>query len=427
MSGVMTKIAIYGFVRIAFDLLGPPMWWWGALVMLIGGLSAVIGLLYALMEGDLKRLLAYSTVENVGIIFVGLGLALAFRANGFAAAAALALTAAFFHALNHALFKTLLFCGAGAVLHATGERDMENMGGLIRGMPVTAVLFLIGSVAISALPPLNGFASEWLMFQSILASPNLPQWALKFELPAIGAMLALAAALAATCFVRAFGFTFLGRPRSLASGRAHETDPYSRAAMIALAALCVGAGLLPSLVLRLIEPAVGLLNGLVTLPRQAGANSFMLVPVNEGRSSYSGAALILFIGAAAFVAAWVIHRFASRAVRRAPPWGCGVPVTTPRMQYSAASFSEPLRRVFGALVFDIAETLDMPAPGETRPARLTLRMGDRIWDWLYAPIIRGVGLVAERLYRVQFLTIRAYLSLVFGALVLLLLASTAWR
>ncbi|MEA2768200.1 MAG: hydrogenase-4 component, partial [Acetobacteraceae bacterium] len=183
MSGVMTKVAIYGFIRIVFDLIGPNGWWAGTVVLALGGITAVLGVLHALMERDLKRLLAYSTVENVGIVFIGLGLALAFRANGFEAGAALALTAALFHALNHTLFKSLLFFGAGAVLTATGERDMETMGGLIHRMPRTAVGFLVGCVAISALPPLNGFASEWLTFQAVLLHPELPQWGLKLMIP----------------------------------------------------------------------------------------------------------------------------------------------------------------------------------------------------------------------------------------------------
>ncbi|MGZ9086714.1 MAG: proton-conducting transporter transmembrane domain-containing protein, partial [Rhodoplanes sp.] len=190
MSGVMTKVAVYGFVRIVFDLLGPPAWWWGALVLLLGGVTAVMGVLYALMEHDLKRLLAYHTVENIGIIFIGLGLALAFRASAMQAAAALALTAALLHVFNHSVFKSLLFFGAGAVLTATGERDMERLGGLIHRMPFTAFAFLVGSAAISALPPFNGFVSEWLTFQAILLSPAMPQWLLKFMVPAIGAMLA---------------------------------------------------------------------------------------------------------------------------------------------------------------------------------------------------------------------------------------------
>ena len=213
MSGVMTKVAVYGFIRIVFDLLGAPSWWWGAVVIGLGALTAVLGVLYALMERDLKRLLAYSTVENIGIVYIGLGLALAFQANDLRAPAALALTAALFHVLNHSLFKSLLFYGAGAVLTATGLRDLEQLGGLIRRMPKTALAFLLGAAAISALPPLNGFVSEWLTLQAILVSPTLPQWVLKFTVAASGALLALAAALAATCFVRAFGIVFLGRPR----------------------------------------------------------------------------------------------------------------------------------------------------------------------------------------------------------------------
>ena len=218
MSGVMTKVAVYGFVRIAFDLLGAPTWWSGAIVLAVGGITAVLGVLYALMEHDLKRLLAYHTVENIGIIFIGLGLALAFGANRLPAAAALGLTAALFHVFNHSVFKSLLFFGAGAVLTATGERDMDHLGGLIHRMPKTAFAFLVGCVAISALPPLNGFVSEWLTFQAILLHPDLPQWGLKLAIPADGALLALSAALAAACFVKAFGITFLGRPRTRVAG-----------------------------------------------------------------------------------------------------------------------------------------------------------------------------------------------------------------
>jgi len=190
--------------------------------------------LYALMQHDLKRLLAYHTVENIGIIFIGLGLALAFRSNGLAAAAALSLTAALFHVFNHSLFKSLLFFGSGAVLGATSERNMERLGGLIHRMPYTAFAFLAGSAAISALPPLNGFVSEWMTFQAIFLSPELPQWGLKFLIPAVGAMLALSAALAAACFVKAFGVTFLGRPRTAVAAEARETDVFSLSAMFAL-------------------------------------------------------------------------------------------------------------------------------------------------------------------------------------------------
>ncbi|MDE2603581.1 MAG: hydrogenase 4 subunit B, partial [Bradyrhizobium sp.] len=195
MSGVMTKVAIYAFIRIAFDLMGTPAWWWSLPALLLGGVTAAIGVLYALMETDLKRVLAYSTIENVGIIFIAAGLALAFKASGYAGAAALALTAALFHGLNHMLFKSTLFFGAGTVIVATGKQDMEQLGGLIHRMPVSSAAFLAASMAISALPPFNGFASEWLIFQSILVSPQLPQMGLKLLVPAIGVLLALAAAL----------------------------------------------------------------------------------------------------------------------------------------------------------------------------------------------------------------------------------------
>ena len=256
MSGVMTKVAVYGFVRIVFDLIGAPVWWWGLVVLVLGGVTAALGVLYALMQHDLKRLLAYHTVENIGIIFIGLGLALAFEANGMADGAALSLTAALFHVLNHSLFKSLLFFGSGAVLTATGERDMEHLGGLIHRMPLTSFAFLVGCVAISALPPLNGFVSEWLTFQAILISPSLPQWALKFAIPAVGALLALSAALAAACFVKAFGITFLGRARTPAAERAKEVDRYSLAAMFGLRGLCVLAGILPGFVIDGLAPAV---------------------------------------------------------------------------------------------------------------------------------------------------------------------------
>src|SRR2546429_9006571 len=214
MSGVMTKVAVYGFIRIVFDLGGVPAWWWSIVIIPLAGITCVLGVLSALMQHDLKRLLAYHTVENIGIIFIGLGLALAFSAHNMRTAAAVAMTAALFHVFNHCVFKSLLFFGAGAVLTATGERDMEHLGGLIHRMPLTAFAFLIGSAAISALPPFNGFVSEWLTFQAILLSPALPQWLLKFLVPAGGAMLAPFAAPAAGGLVQGFGVTVLRRPRS---------------------------------------------------------------------------------------------------------------------------------------------------------------------------------------------------------------------
>jgi hydrogenase-4 component B len=426
MSGVMTKVAVYGFVRIVFDLVGAPLWGWGALVALVGGITAVMGVLHALMEHDLKRLLAYHTVENIGIIFIGLGLALAFTANQMPAAAALALTAALFHVFNHSVFKSLLFFGAGAVLTATGERDMERLGGLIHRMPQTAFLFLVGSAAISALPPFNGFVSEWLTFQAILLSPALPQWLLKFLVPAIGAALALSAALAAACFVKAFGVTFLGRARSAVAREALETDRWSLGTMFALAALCLVAGVLPAWFIDALAPVAQALAG-SHLPARHGLDWLTIVPIAQSRSSYNGLLLFVLIALAAGLAAVAIHRFASDRLRRAPAWDCGFPDPSPATQYTAGSFSQPIRRVFGTVVFRAREEVQMPAPGGLQPARLHVQLRDLLWDTLYLPAARAVAFAADRLNAVQFLTIRAYLTLVFGALVALLAVLAIWQ
>jgi hydrogenase-4 component B len=420
MSGVMTKVAVYGFVRIVFDLLGTPVWWWSLLVLAIGGITAVMGVLYALMEHDLKRLLAYHTVENIGIIYIGLGLALAFKAHGMPLAAALALTAGLFHVFNHSVFKSLLFFGAGAVLNSTGERDMEHLGGLIHRMPQTAFVFLVGCVAISALPPLNGFASEWLTFQAILLSPQLPSWGLKFLVPAVGALLALSAALAAACFVKAFGISFLGRARTAAAAKAQETDGNSLAAMYVLAALCLLAGVLPGLFIDALAPVARALVG-SGMPHQAGLEWLTIVPIAESRSSYNGLLVFIFVVLSGSIAAFAIHRLASDRLRRAPAWDCGYPDPSPATQYTASSFTQPIRRVYGTTMFHAREIGEMPPPGATTPARLTVELRDLIWDAAYAPIAGFIGYAADRLNILQFLTIRRYLTLVFGALVLLLL------
>jgi hydrogenase-4 component B len=425
MSGVMTKVAVYGFIRVIFDLLGEPAWWSGVAVLFLGSLTAVLGILYALMEKDLKRLLAYSTIENVGVIFVSLGLALAFKANAMPSAAALALTAALFHVLNHSFFKSLLFFGAGAVLTATGERDMEKLGGLIHRMPFTSFAFLVGCVAISALPPFNGFVSEWLAFQAILQSPDLPQWGLKVMVPAVGGLLALSAALAAACFVKAFGITFLGRPRTVVVERAHEVDRYSLTAMFALSALCLFAGVLPGLVIDGLSSVTLPLIG-SRMPVQMAQPWLSIVPIAASRSSYNGLLVFVFIAISASLAAFFIHRFASHALRRGPAWGCGFPDVTPAAQYTAVSFAQPIRRVFGTFAFRAREKVEMPPPGATGPARLTVEIHDVVWEIFYQPIAGAIEFATERLNHLQFLTIRRYLTLVFLYLVTLLLVLALW-
>lgn len=425
MSGVMTKVAIYGFIRIVMDLLGTPQWWWAIVILVVGAITSVLGVLQALMEKDIKRLLACSTIENVGIVFVGLGLSLAFASNGYKAGAALGLTAALLHALNHSFFKSLLFFGTGAVLGATHERNIEHMGGLIHRMPKTAVLMLVGSAAISALPPLNGFASEWLVFQTVLISPQLPQWGLKFFVPAVGAMLALAAALAAACFVRLYGIAFLGRPRSEAARAANETDQWSLGAMAMLAVLCLLAGILPGILIDGLAPVTELLTS-ARMPIQTADLWQSIVPISESRSSYNGLLVFVFVALSAGAGAFAIHRLATSALRRGPAWDCGYPDPSPLTQYTGASFAEPIRRVYGTTVFRATEHVDMPTPGDTRAAVYEPRAHDVIWEVIYDPIGRGVETSSKFLNKVQFLSIRHYLTLVFIALIILLLGLAIW-
>ncbi|MFZ5616834.1 MAG: hydrogenase 4 subunit B [Pseudomonadota bacterium] len=425
MSGVMTKVAVYAFIRVVFDLLGGGDWRLAIPVMLLGGVTAALGILHALMERDIKRLLAYSTIENIGVIFTMLGFALAFRSNEMTVPAALAFVAALFHVVNHALFKSLLFFGAGSILNATGVRDIERLGGLIHRMPKLAPIFLVGCVAIAALPPLNGFASEWLAFQAVLQSPDLPQLGLKIIAPTVGALLALAAALAAACFVRLFGVAFLGRPRDASAEQAGDPDGWSLTATATLALLCVGFGVFPAIVIDAIAPLAEFAVGGAMAP-QLGAPWLSIVPIAATQSSYNPMLLFAFIAFSAIAAAVVSRTIASRSYRRSRAWGCGFEPTGPRTQYSGASFSQPIRNTLGRIALDAAEKVDMPAPGDLRAARHSVRVRDLVWDALYGRVARIIEFASDRLNALQFLTIRRYLSLVFATLVLLLLGLAAW-
>ena len=355
MSGVMTKVAIYGFVRIAFDLLGPPAWWWALPPIILGALTAVLGLLYAVLDRDLKRVLAYSTIENVGVIFVALGLALAFRANGQHEAAAVAMAAALLHALNHSWFKSLLFLGAGAVLHATGRRDLDGLGGLIHRMPRTAAFFLVGALAGL------GLAAAQRLRLGMAAVPGghrrarVAQAALHFASPAIGAMLALAAALAAACFVRVYGTAFLGRPRSTEAGQAHDVPLAQQIAMGGLAFLCILGGLLGSVLAMALAPVLNDLVGGRLPIVGSGPTVFSLVAFDPARSIYDAPVIALFVAIASLDPGrgpWL----SARRTRRGPAWDCGFPDPSPATQYTASSFAQPLRRVYGAAAFAARET-----------------------------------------------------------------------
>ncbi len=426
MSGVMTKVAVYAFIRIVFDLDGPPDWRWSAPILALGAATALLGVLHALMQTDLKRVLAYSTIENIGLIFVAIGLALAFKASGLAGAAALAMTAALFHSLNHALFKSLLFFGAGAVQTATGERRMGRLGGLLNRMPATGFFMLVGCAAISALPPLNGFVSEWLMLQAILLGPQFPQWTLKLLTPAVGAAVALTAALAAACFVRAFGIPFLGRPRSDEAAKAHEVDRFSLAAMAILAFLCLAAGVFPGVVIDTLKPVA------LAAHRRGDAVAGE-DPVAVDRPDRREPQLLQR------PAGLPVHRRFGRdgrlrhpspRLRRAAPragLGLRLPRVRARRRNTPPRASASRSGACSAASSSAAASSSTCRPPARRARRsITSRLRDPVWDGFYTPLGELVGAIATRLNRLQFLTIRQYLSVVFAALVALLLVLAAW-
>ncbi len=423
MSGVMLKTSIYGIVRITFDFLKDYPWWWGGTVLVLGLLSAVLGVLYALMQHDLKRLLAYHSVENIGIILIGIGLAMIFTTYHFPVLAALALIAALYHTLNHAMFKGLLFMGAGAVLHATEERNMEEMGGLIHKMPWTSVFFLIGCVSIAALPPFNGFVSEWLTFQAFLLSPALHRPILSLLIPIGAALLALTGALAAACFVKAFGVTFLGHWRGHNSvHRVHEAGWFMRTGMMLAALTCFLLGILPTYVIRWMDALTErLVGGNVGI--SAGRFGWMwLTPIAHERASYSGFNVFIGILAVVFLAYLILH-IGKTAIRRVPAWDCGFARTTSRMQYNATSFSMPIRRIFGFLfhVREDAETVP-PVRHPAYPERLRyrLKVRDRFWNWIYEPLGAAAFFVARRVGNLQQGQIQVYLIYSFVTIIVLL-------
>ncbi|HMH16982.1 MAG TPA: hydrogenase 4 subunit B, partial [Burkholderiales bacterium] len=292
MSGVMIKTAIYGMVRVIFDLIGNVRWEWGMVVLAVGAGTTLFGVLFALMQHDLKRLLAYHSVENIGIILLGLGMSMVFIGFGHPAAGALGLIAGLYHTLNHAVFKGLLFLGAGSILHSTGLRNLNDMGGLIHSMPKTAFYFLIGALAISALPPLNGFVSEWLTFQTALQATILQHGVVRSLLPLFAATLALAGALTAMCFVKVYGIAFLGRPREPAHHsplpHAGDAGQMERYGMAWLAAGCFVLGLFPtSFLLILNRVGVSLTGQGLSEQALAGSGWLWLVPTAPERASYS--------------------------------------------------------------------------------------------------------------------------------------------
>jgi hydrogenase-4 component B len=425
MSGVMIKMGVYGLVRLGLDLLGGGPAWWGGLVLAVGVVSALLGVLYALMEHDLKRLLAFSSVENIGIILIGIGAGLMFHRYDLIPLAALGFIGGLYHVLNHAAFKGLLFLGAGSVLHATQTRNMEEMGGLIKRMPWTALFFLIGAVAISTLPPLNGFASEWLVFQSLLGGVNIPVPEVAVAMPVAVGLLALTSGLAAACFVKAFGITFLALPRSSEAANAHESSFSMRCGMALLALACIGLGVAPFAVVSVLGRVLAGLGGLPDTRAEFTLSVFLQTPSAFGQMSPTlmAIALLLLLGLVPLVL-WLLRL--NRQPRLTDSWGCGRIGQTARMEYTATAFAEPLKRVFAEIYRPMKElTVDFH-PGSKYFVQ-SIGYRSEITPWfdqsLYRPFLQSARFVAQQVRRLQAGSLHLYLLYIAIVLTLLLVVA----
>jgi formate hydrogenlyase subunit 3/multisubunit Na+/H+ antiporter MnhD subunit len=424
MSGAMVNLGAYGLIRFGWDLLGGGPRWWGATVLVVGLVSAMFGILHALVASDLKRLLAYSTTENLGLIFVGVGAAGLFTSTGNRSLAAVAMAAALLHVLNHAAFKGLLFLGAGSVLSATGTRDLDRMGGLARRMPLTAATFAIGGLALAALPPLNGFVSEWLLLQSLVHSLPSDSAAVAVLMPAAVAVVALTGGLAAAAFVKAFGTGFLAMPRSAEAAEARESTASMRAGLVLLALACVALAVAPTALVVPIRRTVAAIGGeFASDPMTTNGISLRLAGIQSGLSPLLIAASL--VATAAAVAALARGR-GSKVVRGIPPWGCGRTVQTARMEYTATSFAEPLQRVFDDVLHpEIDVSVDHRAESRNyiESVRYRQHTRDGVEARLYLPLLSGARRVGEIAKRVQNGSIHRYLAYALAVTVITLLVS----
>lgn len=416
MSAVMLKIALYGILRVGFDLLFERQVWWGVALMTVGLVSGLFGVVFSTVQTEMKRLLAYSSIENVGLICAGLGLSLLFSAYGMNALAALAMTAALYHMLAHAAFKSLLFCSTGAVMHATGERSLGKLGGLIRYMPWVTWTTLIGSLACAGLPPFGGFVAEWLLLQSFLFTAGLPNALLDMLVPVLAALIALIAALSGYTMVKYFGVVFLGQPREAELSRARDAGRWERLGMGWLALACVGLGLFPNQVIALLEPTTRVLVG-AGLATALTDRSWLLVPVSLERASYSPVIFLLGVLAVFGLAFGLVRRVYHGRLRRVPPWDCGYPFLTARMQDTAEGFGQPIRQIFEPF-FRMERHL--PNAFDAQP-KYHVKVEDPLWYLLYQRVAHVVEAVSRWVGLLQRGRIAVYLMYSFATLVVVLL------
>ena len=422
MSGVMIKTAIYGLIRFVIFILGVNSLWWGVLILLLGVISCLVGVIYALMEHDLKRLLAYHSVENIGIILLGVGLAMYFISLNMPYLAVFSLIAGLYHLINHAIFKGLLFLCAGSVYKATGTRDIEKLGGLIKNMPQTAAYFLVGTMAISALPPLNGFVSEWLTLQAFFLGALSVNGGNKLFLGLCAAMLVLTGGLAAACFVKAFGITFLAKSRSRYSQQAKEVALSMKLGMLFLSILTVVFGLGAVLVVKLLSKAAGCAAGIDTGTMSFALNNFTLSP-QAGKNIYLSTPLLAVVFAVFGIMGFGAYKFLNRekaVVSRT--WDCGYYNLSARNEYTATAFSKPFRIAFSFFLLPYRKTQKVRESFyhvksftyETHTTKVFKK-------YIYDPVIALVFRSAKFMRRIQPGSIHLYISYIFLTALLLII------
>jgi hydrogenase-4 component B len=422
MSGVMIKTAIYGIIRFVMFTLGVKSSWWGVLVLILAVISCLVGVVYALMEHDIKRVLAYSSVENIGIILLGVGLAMFFISLNLPYLAVFSLIAGLYHLINHAIFKGLLFLCAGSVYKATGTRDIEKLGGLIKKMPQTAVYFLLGVMAISALPPLNGFVSEWLTLQAFFLGAFNVIGGNKLFLGVCAAMLALTSGLAAACFVKVFGITFLAKPRSHYTESAKEVSLSMRIGMLILAVLIVFFGLAAPLIIKLLSKVSGSALGIDISSMSFSLNNFILTP-QIAKNVYLSTPALAFWLILLSVAGFAIYRIFGRGKSVIyKTWDCGYYKLDSRNEYTATAFSKPFRIAFSFFLLPYRKTQKIRESFyhvksftyETHTTKVFKK-------YIYDPVLAVVLKTAKFMRRIQPGSIHLYLGYIFITILLLVI------
>jgi hydrogenase-4 component B len=425
MSGIMIKIAIYGFVRFVFGMLGAEFEWWGTTLLVAGIITTMLGVAYTLVEQNVKRLLAYCSIENIGIILIGLGVSCLAYSVGQMQVSTLALAAALFHLLNHTIIKGTLFMGAGAILNSTHTKDMENLGGLLKKMPYTGLFMLGSSLAISAIPPFNGFVSEWLTYQAIFVNIATATIGIKVLLILTVAALAMAGAMAATSFIKFFGISFLGLPRTDNASQAQEAPRTMLWGMGLLTGLSLLLGIFPLGAIRLLDQVVVGITGVSIADKLIGSSFTIYYPLTVGQSNLTPLALLI-IGLILVIVVIFIVKILGWQVkeRKYSTWDCGFTGLSPRMQYSATGFSKPLRIIFRAIYRPNRE-LQVEAGSSIyfpKSMKYVVTTESVFEKYLYLPVTGALTKFARRFRMVvQTGSIHHYLIYIFVTILLLLL------